>query len=81
MSIHKASIIALSALVFGACETVVDIDLPVEPTRLVVNSFISPDSTVGVRISKSKYVLDRANSFTLVNDAQVTLFEDGQEVS
>ena len=81
MNNYKTSILVLSALVVGACETVIDVDLPVEPTRLVVNSFISPDSTVGVRISKSKYVLDRAQSFILVNNAQVTLLEDGQEVS
>lgn len=81
MNIYKSSMLVVSALVFSACETVIDIDLPLEPTRLVVNSFISPDSTIGVRISKSKYVLDRANSFILVNDAQVILLEDGQEVT
>ncbi len=68
-------------IVLGSCETVIDVDLPVEPTRLVVNGFINPDSAVTVRISKSKFVLDRAESFTLVEDAQAVLFENGQEIT
>ena len=71
----------LILLLASACETVVDLDIPVEKPRLVVNAFISPDQNVGVRITKSKSVLDRAESFPLVSGAQVTLLEDGQEVA
>ena len=75
------AIILLAAL--EACETVVDIDLPPEPTRLVVNSFITPDYDVSVRVSKSKSVLDSSpsGSFTYVEGAQITLFEDGTDVA
>ena len=71
----------LFVLLSCACETVVDVDIPPEPTRLVVNSFISPDQDVGLRVTKSKSALDRAESFPLVNDAQVTLYEEGREVA
>ena len=64
-----------------SCETVIDLDIPPEPTRLVVNSLITPDSTITVHVSKSKSVLDQASSFILVNDARVTLYEDEQEVA
>ncbi len=64
-----------------SCETVIDLDIPPEPTRLVVNSLITPDSTVVVHVSKSKSVLDRAPFFTSVDDARVTLYEDEQEVA
>lgn len=81
MHIQRIFSLLLSAITLLSCETVVDIDLPVEPTRLVVNGFINPDSAVAVRISKSRFVLDRSQAFTLVDDAIVTLFENGLEVT
>ncbi len=71
----------LLVLLGSACTTTIEPDIPIEPTRLVVNSVISPDSTAGARISKSKYVLDRAESFVTIDNAQVALYEDGQEVA
>ena len=68
-------------LLASACTTTIEPDIPIEPPRLVVNSVINPDSTVGVRISRSKYILDRAESFATVDNAQVALYEDGQEVA
>lgn len=74
-------ILGLFVLLASACTTTIEPDIPVEPPRLVVNSVISPDSAAGARISKSKYVLDRAESFATVDNAQVALFEDGREVA
>ena len=79
MKLH--SLLFLLLVVGSACETVVDVDIPKENPRLVVNAFISPGQDVGIRITKSKSVLDQAESFPLVTGAQVTLFENGQEVT
>ena len=77
----KNFIILLTAGSLFACETVIDLDLPPEPTRLVVNSLINPDSLITMRLSRSKSVLDQAEFFTVVRDARVTLYEDGREVA
>ena len=77
----KNLIILLTVGSLFACETVIDLDIPPEPTRLVVNSVINPDSLITMRLSKSKSVLDQADFFTVVRDARVTLYEDGREVA
>lgn len=79
--IIKNLVFLLAAGSLLSCETVIDLDIPREPTRLVVNSLINPDSTVMVHLSKSKSVLDQASFFTPVEDARVTLYEDEREVA
>ena len=77
----KLILFSLFALFILACETVVDVDVPEEPTRLVVNALISPDQDVGARVSLNKSVLDQDPRFSTVGDAQVILYEDGREVA
>lgn len=81
MNNHKILLNIFAVFLLTACETVIDVDLPEEPARLVVNAFVNPDSIVRVRISQSKSPLDRSPFFTLVDDAQATLFENGQEIT
>ncbi|MEO0330885.1 MAG: DUF4249 family protein, partial [Bacteroidota bacterium] len=65
---------------FSACETVVDVDVPREAPRLVVNSFIGVDTPVAVVVSQSKFVLSN-EPLQVVSDAEVILLEDGQVVA
>ena len=64
----------------GACETVVDVDVPREAPRLVVNSFIGVDAPVAVVVSQSKFVLSN-EPLQVVSGAEVVLLEDEQVVA
>ncbi|MEM9832571.1 MAG: DUF4249 domain-containing protein [Bacteroidota bacterium] len=65
---------------FSSCETVVDVDVPREAPRLVVNSFIGVDAPVAATISQSKFVLSNER-LREVSGAEVTLLEDDQIVA
>ena len=64
-------------LVFVACETIVDVEVPREAPKLVMNATVTPgDRFLPVFITQSRYVLDDTE-FKRVNNATVSLFEDG----
>lgn len=62
-----------------SCETVVDIDIPLEKRKLVVQAFFTEGNTWKVYVTHSMHILDNAN-FSPVTDATVKIFEEGQEV-
>ena len=62
------------ALVFMSCETVVNIDVPVEKPKLVVNSLFTPDSVWQVQISRNRHILNNL-PFQNVEDAQVGVYD------
>lgn len=72
-------LLVLVAMLTG-CEKNVQIDLPKELPKLVVNSFFTPDSAVSVQVSLSQPVLERP-FLTGIEDASVKLFEEGQEIA
>lgn len=72
-------LLLLIALLAG-CEKTVNIDLPKETPKLVVNSYFTPDSVVSVQVSTSYSVLARP-VLNGVTDAVVKLFEEGREVA
>ena len=63
-----------------ACETVVDVDIPRESSKLVVNSVIGTDQPVSAQVSLSKSVLDNSN-LPYVTGAEVVLLEEGTVVA
>ena len=65
--------------IISGCETVVDIEIPLEKQELVVQSFITEDSPWMVFVSHSKHILDNADYSKLPN-ATVKIFEDDQEL-
>ena len=70
---------ALASSLIG-CETVVDIEIPEEPPRLVLNAFLQADSAVVVELTESRSIL--INTFLpAVGGALVTLSEEGQPVA
>lgn len=59
-----------------SCETVIDMKLPEQPPKLVVNSIFTPDSIIMLHLSKSQFVL-KNEQIKPVIDGDVLLFENG----
>jgi hypothetical protein len=66
-------ILALVAQV--SCETIVDIDIPVEKPSVVMNSLINPDSAWSVNLSSSEYVLNN-DTTRFIENAVVNVFDE-----
>lgn len=69
--------VAASILFLAACETVIEIDLPDEESRLVAYSFIAPGQDVTAEVSHSVDVLGPEDNPSVVPDAVVELYRDG----
>lgn len=70
----------LFSLFISACETVVEVDIPRESPKIVVNSFIQPGNPVRVLLSQSQFVLSN-RSLRNLPGAAVRLLEDGSPVA
>lgn len=66
--------LVLIGFVYMACETVVDIDVPIEERMLVVNGLNNPDSTWRVRVSLSRHILDDV-PFKIPDQASVSIID------
>lgn len=66
--------LVLLLLFYSACETIVDIDIPKDESRLVLNGFFNPDSTFSVSLYQSLHILD-PGEFKVVEDATVSIFD------
>ena len=62
--------------VITACETVVDIDIPIDPPSLVINSTLIDDEYIKVHISQSQHILDEER-YKTVTGATVEIYENG----
>ena len=70
-------IILLSGLLV-ACQKESRIPIPYEGDKIVLNSFIQPDSLVYIRVTRSKPVKEYGNlQFPALENAEVEIFEDG----
>lgn len=68
-------------VLFLGCETVIDIDIPKEDPKLVLNGFFNPDSTFSVTLFESKYILDTGD-FEPIGSALVSIFDnDGTKLT
>jgi hypothetical protein len=70
-------IIILIAVCCFACETVVDVHVPLETPKITINSLFSSDSVFTVMLHKSKFVLDEGD-FQSIENANVVVKENGQ---
>jgi Domain of unknown function (DUF4249) len=73
---NKTICLIIMTVVLIACETVVDIDVPIEERILVVNALNNPDSTWRVRLSLSRHVLDDV-PYKVPADASVSIYDAG----
>jgi hypothetical protein len=66
-------------LLFGlcACDLVVDVDIPLGPNRLTINSLFHPDSTWLVMLSNNQHILNDSSYQPSVENAIVVVVEDG----
>ena len=79
---YKVSLV-VSAVLLTACDafdTIVDVDIPEEPPRLVANAFLQADSAVVLELTQSQSILSNAN-LREVAGATATLLEEGQQVA
>lgn len=66
--------IAVAAVFFAACDQVINLDLPADNERLVVNSIMNPDSNLQVYVSKSQFILDNAPLAGII-DAEIKVYD------
>ncbi len=64
-----------SLFIFPSCEKEVNIDLPYEGNKIVVNSIIMKDSLVYVRLTNSSQLANR-NNFPIPAGAKIDLYEN-----
>src|SRR5688500_18262625 len=66
-------------LLFGlcACDLVVDVNIPLGPNRLTINSLFHPDSTLLVMLSNNQHILGDSSYQPSVENALVVVVEDG----
>lgn len=76
MKIHLHWIGILGLLFWLGCEKAIEIDLPDHEPTIVVNSFFSPDSVWGARITASQAV-NAAYGLKEITDATVLILENG----
>ncbi len=67
----------LASLVFIGCETVIDVDIPLEPAKLVINSTLIAEQPFRVHLSSSQHILDNSD-YKNITGAAVKIYEDGQ---
>lgn len=78
--INILSILLVAMFLFSSCENTIEFKGKVTEPMLVVNSFVTPDSTVKVNLSQSKFFLDNENSgFEFIDNAEVYVWKNGIE--
>lgn len=76
---HVHFFLLLNAVLFSACETVVDIELPERKPVIVVSSTFSPEGEISVALTSSTSLAELENTPDIV-DASVEVSEDGRRV-
>ncbi len=68
-------------LIYSGCETIVDIDIPNDEPKLVLNSFFNPDSTLSISLFQSLGILE-TGEFKAIESATVSVFDaDGTKIT
>lgn len=62
---------------FWGCEKVIEFNGPITDPIVIVNSFLSPDSIVKAQISQSRFFLSNDTSYTMIVNANVSMFVNG----
>lgn len=70
----------LLSLFLGGCETVVDVDLPEEPSQIVVNSLFNPDTIWTAHISRSQGILEDG-PLEFIDNATVEIWSNEARVA
>ncbi len=73
-------VLSILIIITSACETVVEVDIPREAPRLVVNAILEQDSVVRFQLSQSKSSLD-SSPLQRISSAEAVLFKDGRQIA
>lgn len=69
--------ILIGTLLFASCETIVEIEIPGQETKLVFNGYAVPGDTLNIfRLSRSRGVLEPVYQFEPVTDGEIVLYEN-----
>ena len=79
--IRKLLITFIAVTCSFGCDTVVQLDVPRNNSQLVVNSLFAPDSTFGVSLYKSVFVLDEGRSQPIAGATAKVFDSNGNEVT
>lgn len=64
----------LFILTISACELVVDVDMPIEKSKVVLNAFFTPDSVWKAKVSLNRHILDDSG-YPPIPNAEIIVFE------
>ena len=76
-TLHIIWLVLLSISIFTSCEKELDFDGETTESQLVLNSFITPDSTIAANISESQFFLNNDYLFKAVENAEVSIYCNG----
>lgn len=76
-TLHIIWFVLLSISIFTSCEKEIDFDGETTESQLVLNSFITPDSTIAANISESQFFLNNDYLFKAVENAEVSIYCNG----
>ena len=70
--------IGLLSISILSCRKIIDLDLPDQDPRLVVNSYLVMDSTITINVCQSQSALADEYNFKTISGATVEIYEDEQ---
>jgi Domain of unknown function (DUF4249) len=77
---NKRTNITIPSLLFigllSSCELVINVDLPPQKQKLVVNSVFNTDSLLIVSVTQSRHILDDQNFFSPVDNATLSVTDE-----
>lgn len=75
---HLRFLLLASSLLIAACQRDVELHVPGEDPKIVVNGVLMQDSLFRVQLSESRFVLD-IRPMTIIENASLKVFEEGIE--
>lgn len=68
-----STLLLLSVLLLPSCEKEIEFNGTITEPLVVVNSYLIPDSTIRVQLSKSRFFLDSKTDYDRINNATVSI--------
>lgn len=72
--------ISLLSFFFASCESIIEVEIPKEDPKIVVNSYFEPDSTWIIYLSENQYILDDGPLKNITNASVSIAGSDGSSI-
>src|SRR5688572_6617410 len=69
-----------ATLLICACDSIVDIDIPFNPSQLTVNSLFNPDSLWTARVTSNRHILDTTKTYGKIDNALLIIYNDNNPI-